>query len=87
MGCGSWQGCWGDCGRMGLDTVSCFLHPQAQAGPETCLEAQSQQPGAQLSPNPTPSPLETPPRWTPGPAASPTSTSLSSPGKGRPGPG
>uniref|UniRef100_A0A287DAT3 1-phosphatidylinositol 4,5-bisphosphate phosphodiesterase n=1 Tax=Ictidomys tridecemlineatus TaxID=43179 RepID=A0A287DAT3_ICTTR len=54
---------------------------EAQAGPETCQETQSQQPGAQPSSNPTPSPLETPPRWTPGPATSPTSTSLSSPGQ------
>lgn len=61
--------------------------PQAQAGPETSQETQSQQQGSQLTPNPTPSALDTSPRRPPGPTTSPTSPSLSSPGKGRPGPG
>jgi len=54
---------------------------EAQAGPETCQETQPQQLGSQLTPNPTPSPLDTSPRRPPGPATSPTSSSLSSPGQ------
>uniref|UniRef100_A0A4X1VAL4 1-phosphatidylinositol 4,5-bisphosphate phosphodiesterase n=1 Tax=Sus scrofa TaxID=9823 RepID=A0A4X1VAL4_PIG len=54
---------------------------EAQAGPETSQETQSQQPGSQLTPNPTPSPLDASPRRPPGPTTSPTSTSLSSPGQ------
>ncbi|XP_012520828.1 PREDICTED: 1-phosphatidylinositol 4,5-bisphosphate phosphodiesterase beta-3 isoform X2 [Propithecus coquereli] len=54
---------------------------EAQAGPETCQESQSQQLGSQLPLAPTPSPLDTSPRRPPGPAASPTSTSVSSPGQ------
>ncbi|XP_007462137.1 PREDICTED: 1-phosphatidylinositol 4,5-bisphosphate phosphodiesterase beta-3 isoform X2 [Lipotes vexillifer] len=54
---------------------------EAQAGPETSQETQSQQPGSQLTPNPTPSPLDTSPRRPPGPVTSSTSTSLSSPGQ------
>ncbi|MBV98978.1 1-phosphatidylinositol 4,5-bisphosphate phosphodiesterase beta-3, partial [Eschrichtius robustus] len=54
---------------------------EAQAGPETSQETQSQQPGSQLTPNPTPSPLDTSPRRPPGPVTCPTSTSLSSPGQ------
>ncbi|XP_022363023.1 1-phosphatidylinositol 4,5-bisphosphate phosphodiesterase beta-3 isoform X2 [Enhydra lutris kenyoni] len=54
---------------------------EAQASPETCQETPSQQLGSQLTPNPTPSPLDTSPRRPPGPATSPTSTSLSSPGQ------
>ncbi|XP_072826301.1 1-phosphatidylinositol 4,5-bisphosphate phosphodiesterase beta-3 isoform X1 [Vicugna pacos] len=52
---------------------------EAQAGPETCQETQSQQLGSQLTPNPTPSPLDVSPRRPPGPATSPTSASVSSP--------
>nr|KAF6438683.1 phospholipase C beta 3 [Molossus molossus] len=54
---------------------------EAQAGPETCQETQCQQQGSQLTPNPTPSPLDTSPRRPPGPVTSPTSPSLSSPGQ------
>ncbi|XP_024429950.2 1-phosphatidylinositol 4,5-bisphosphate phosphodiesterase beta-3 [Desmodus rotundus] len=54
---------------------------EAQAGPETCQETQSSQLGSQLTPNPTPSPLDTTPRRPPGPVTSPTSPSLSSPGQ------
>ncbi|TKC51155.1 hypothetical protein EI555_004221 [Monodon monoceros] len=54
---------------------------EAQAGLETSQETQSQQPGSQLTPNPTPSPLDASPRRAPGPITSPTSTSLSSPGQ------
>ncbi|XP_032345580.1 1-phosphatidylinositol 4,5-bisphosphate phosphodiesterase beta-3 isoform X2 [Camelus ferus] len=54
---------------------------EAQAGPETCQETQSQQLGSQLTPNPTPSPLDVSPRRPPGPATSPTSASVSSPGQ------
>ncbi|KAF6333957.1 phospholipase C beta 3 [Rhinolophus ferrumequinum] len=54
---------------------------EAQAGPETCQETQSQQLGSQPTPNPTPSPLDTSPRRPPGPVTSPTSPSLSSPGQ------
>ncbi|XP_059958997.1 1-phosphatidylinositol 4,5-bisphosphate phosphodiesterase beta-3 isoform X2 [Mesoplodon densirostris] len=54
---------------------------EAQAGPETSQETQSQQPGSQLTPNPTPSPLDASPRRPPGPITSPASTSLSSPGQ------
>uniref|UniRef100_A0A8C3YLT1 1-phosphatidylinositol 4,5-bisphosphate phosphodiesterase n=1 Tax=Catagonus wagneri TaxID=51154 RepID=A0A8C3YLT1_9CETA len=54
---------------------------EAQAGPETSQETQAQQLGSQLTPNPTPSPLDASPRRPPGPATSPTSTSLSSPGQ------
>ncbi|XP_060040741.1 1-phosphatidylinositol 4,5-bisphosphate phosphodiesterase beta-3 [Erinaceus europaeus] len=54
---------------------------EAQASPETCQESQGPQPGAQLPPNPTPSPLEASPRWPPGPVTSPTSPSISSPGQ------
>ncbi|KAF0882520.1 PLCB3 phosphodiesterase, partial [Crocuta crocuta] len=52
---------------------------EAQVGPETCQETPSQQPGAQLTPSPTPSTLDISPRRPPGPAASPTSPSLGSP--------
>nr|XP_044618338.1 1-phosphatidylinositol 4,5-bisphosphate phosphodiesterase beta-3-like [Equus asinus] len=55
--------------------------PQAQAGPETCQETQSQQLGSQLTPNPTPSTLDPSPRRPPGTVTSPTSPSLSSPGQ------
>ncbi|XP_016071865.1 PREDICTED: 1-phosphatidylinositol 4,5-bisphosphate phosphodiesterase beta-3 [Miniopterus natalensis] len=48
---------------------------------ETCQETQSQQQGSQLTPNPTPSSLDTSPRRPPGPVTSPTSPSLSSPGQ------
>lgn len=62
---------------------------QAQSGPETSQETQTQQLGCQLNPHPTPSPLDASPRRPPGPATSPTSSSISSsissPGKGRPG--
>ncbi|KAM5316887.1 1-phosphatidylinositol 4,5-bisphosphate phosphodiesterase beta-3 isoform 1-T2 [Glossophaga mutica] len=54
---------------------------EAQAGLETCQETQSPQLGSQLTPNPTPSPLDTTPRRPPGPVTSPTSPSLSSPGQ------
>ncbi|ELK24388.1 1-phosphatidylinositol-4,5-bisphosphate phosphodiesterase beta-3 [Myotis davidii] len=54
---------------------------EAQAGPETSQETQSPQQGSQLTPNPTPSPLDTSPRRPPGPTTSPTSPSLSSPGQ------
>lgn len=54
---------------------------EAQAGPETCQETQSQQLGSQPTPNPTPSPLDSSPRRPPGPVTSPTSPSLSSPGQ------
>ncbi|KAK2100247.1 1-phosphatidylinositol 4,5-bisphosphate phosphodiesterase beta-3 [Saguinus oedipus] len=54
---------------------------EAQAGHETCQDTQSQQMGSQLSPNPSPSPLDASPRRPPGPATSPTSASLSSPGQ------
>ncbi|ELK13395.1 1-phosphatidylinositol 4,5-bisphosphate phosphodiesterase beta-3 [Pteropus alecto] len=54
---------------------------EAQSGPETCQETQSQQLVSQLTPNPTPSPLDTSPRRPPGPTTSPTSPSLSSPGQ------
>ncbi|XP_073904477.1 1-phosphatidylinositol 4,5-bisphosphate phosphodiesterase beta-3 isoform X2 [Castor canadensis] len=54
---------------------------EAQVDPDTCQETQSQQPGSQLSTNPTPSPLDTSPRRPPGPATSPASTSLNSPGQ------
>uniref|UniRef100_A0A2K6V215 1-phosphatidylinositol 4,5-bisphosphate phosphodiesterase n=1 Tax=Saimiri boliviensis boliviensis TaxID=39432 RepID=A0A2K6V215_SAIBB len=54
---------------------------EAQAGHETCQDTQSQQLGSQLSPNPSPSPLDASPRRPPGPATSPTSASLSSPGQ------
>lgn len=54
---------------------------EAQASTETYQETQSQQPGSQVSSNPTPNPLEASPRWPPGPTTSPTSTSLSSPGQ------
>ncbi|XP_017747688.1 PREDICTED: 1-phosphatidylinositol 4,5-bisphosphate phosphodiesterase beta-3 [Rhinopithecus bieti] len=54
---------------------------EAQAGQEMCQDTQSQQLGSQLSPNPTPSPLDASPRRPPGPTTSPTSTSLSSPGQ------
>uniref|UniRef100_F6QQI2 1-phosphatidylinositol 4,5-bisphosphate phosphodiesterase n=1 Tax=Callithrix jacchus TaxID=9483 RepID=F6QQI2_CALJA len=54
---------------------------EAQAGYETCQDTQSQQLGSQLSPNPSPSPLDASPRRPPGPATSPTSASLSSPGQ------
>ncbi|XP_033271338.1 1-phosphatidylinositol 4,5-bisphosphate phosphodiesterase beta-3 isoform X2 [Orcinus orca] len=54
---------------------------EAQAGLETSQETQSQQPGSQLTPNPTPSPLDASPRRAPGPIPSSTSTSLSSPGQ------
>nr|XP_030689623.1 1-phosphatidylinositol 4,5-bisphosphate phosphodiesterase beta-3 isoform X2 [Globicephala melas] len=54
---------------------------EAQAGLETSQETQSQQPGSQLTPNPTPSPLDASPRRAPGPITSSTSTSLSSPGQ------
>ncbi|XP_039100798.1 1-phosphatidylinositol 4,5-bisphosphate phosphodiesterase beta-3 [Hyaena hyaena] len=56
---------------------------EAQVGPETCQETPSQQPGAQLTPSPTPSTLDISPRRPPGPAASPTSPSLGSPGQQR----
>ncbi|XP_066107981.1 1-phosphatidylinositol 4,5-bisphosphate phosphodiesterase beta-3 isoform X3 [Saccopteryx bilineata] len=52
---------------------------QAQAGPENCQEIQSQQLGPQMTPNPTPSPLDTSPRRHQGPVPSPASPSLSSP--------
>uniref|UniRef100_A0A667H8X9 1-phosphatidylinositol 4,5-bisphosphate phosphodiesterase n=1 Tax=Lynx canadensis TaxID=61383 RepID=A0A667H8X9_LYNCA len=51
---------------------------EAQVGPETCQETPSQQP---VTPNPTPSTLDISPRRPPGPATSPTSPSLSSPGQ------
>jgi phosphatidylinositol phospholipase C beta len=54
---------------------------EAQVDPDTCQETQSQQPGSQLSTNPTPSPLDTSPHRPPGPATSPASTSLNSPGQ------
>uniref|UniRef100_A0A8C6FY29 1-phosphatidylinositol 4,5-bisphosphate phosphodiesterase n=1 Tax=Moschus moschiferus TaxID=68415 RepID=A0A8C6FY29_MOSMO len=54
---------------------------EAQAGPETSQETQSQQLGYQLNPHPTPSPLDASPRRPPGPATSPTSSSISSPGQ------
>ncbi|XP_066107979.1 1-phosphatidylinositol 4,5-bisphosphate phosphodiesterase beta-3 isoform X1 [Saccopteryx bilineata] len=54
---------------------------QAQAGPENCQEIQSQQLGPQMTPNPTPSPLDTSPRRHQGPVPSPASPSLSSPGQ------
>ncbi|KAM6158904.1 1-phosphatidylinositol 4,5-bisphosphate phosphodiesterase beta-3 [Rhynchocyon petersi] len=55
---------------------------EAQAGPETSQEPQSQQLGTQVSPNPTSSSLDTSsPQRLPGPATSPTSPSLSSPGQ------
>lgn len=54
---------------------------EAQAGPETSQETQSQQQGSQLTPNPAPSPLDTSPRRPPGPTTSPTSPSISSPGQ------
>lgn len=54
---------------------------EAQASTETYQETQSQQPGSQFLPNPTPNPLDASPRWPPGPTTSPTSTSLSSPGQ------
>ncbi|XP_076971970.1 1-phosphatidylinositol 4,5-bisphosphate phosphodiesterase beta-3 [Tamandua tetradactyla] len=54
---------------------------EAQTGPDTSQEAQPQQPGSQLSPNPTPSPLDTSPRRPPGSSTSSTSPSLSSPGQ------
>lgn len=84
-------------GQKGLERIgfllgeigkSILLSPlQAQAGPETCQETQSQQLGSQLTTNPTPSPMDTSPRRPPGPVTSPTSPSLSSPGKRQPGPG
>uniref|UniRef100_A0A673VJA1 1-phosphatidylinositol 4,5-bisphosphate phosphodiesterase n=1 Tax=Suricata suricatta TaxID=37032 RepID=A0A673VJA1_SURSU len=54
---------------------------EAQAGPETCQETPSQQPGAQVTPSPTPSTLDISPRRPPGPPVSPTSPSLGSPGQ------
>ncbi|KAM8814322.1 1-phosphatidylinositol 4,5-bisphosphate phosphodiesterase beta-3 isoform 2-T2 [Rhynchonycteris naso] len=54
---------------------------EAQAGPETCQETHSQQLGPQMTPNPTPSPLDTSPHRYQGPAPTPTSPSLSSPGQ------
>uniref|UniRef100_A0A8C5V9Y5 1-phosphatidylinositol 4,5-bisphosphate phosphodiesterase n=1 Tax=Microcebus murinus TaxID=30608 RepID=A0A8C5V9Y5_MICMU len=54
---------------------------EAQAGPETCQESQSQQLGSQLPLAPTPSPLDTSPRRPLGSTTSPTSTSVSSPGQ------
>ncbi|KAF5920310.1 hypothetical protein HPG69_017878, partial [Diceros bicornis minor] len=54
---------------------------EAQAGPETCQETQSQQLGSQLTPNPTPGPVDASPRRPPGPVTSPTSPSLGSPGQ------
>uniref|UniRef100_A0A8C6R0J2 1-phosphatidylinositol 4,5-bisphosphate phosphodiesterase n=1 Tax=Nannospalax galili TaxID=1026970 RepID=A0A8C6R0J2_NANGA len=57
---------------------------EAQASTETCQETQSQQLGSQPPPNPTPNSLDASPRRPPGPATSPTSTSLSSPGKEQP---
>ncbi|XP_037694072.1 1-phosphatidylinositol 4,5-bisphosphate phosphodiesterase beta-3 isoform X2 [Choloepus didactylus] len=54
---------------------------EAQAGPETSQEAQSQHLGSQLSPSPTPSPLDTSPRRPLGPTPSSSSPSLSSPGQ------
>ncbi|XP_066107980.1 1-phosphatidylinositol 4,5-bisphosphate phosphodiesterase beta-3 isoform X2 [Saccopteryx bilineata] len=54
---------------------------EAQAGPENCQEIQSQQLGPQMTPNPTPSPLDTSPRRHQGPVPSPASPSLSSPGQ------
>ncbi|XP_042814443.1 1-phosphatidylinositol 4,5-bisphosphate phosphodiesterase beta-3 isoform X1 [Panthera tigris] len=51
---------------------------EAQVGPETCQETPSQQP---VTPNPTPSTLDISPRRPPGPATSPSSPSLSSPGQ------
>uniref|UniRef100_A0A452T507 1-phosphatidylinositol 4,5-bisphosphate phosphodiesterase n=1 Tax=Ursus maritimus TaxID=29073 RepID=A0A452T507_URSMA len=86
---GSRPGALGSPGRLEPAFLgkSLLLSPrQAQAGPETCQETQSQQLGSQLTPNPTPSPRGTSPRRPPGPVTSPTSPSLSSPGKGRPGP-
>lgn len=75
-------------GENRISGKSILLSPlQAQAGPETCQETQSQQLGSQLTTNPTPSPLDTSPRRPPGPVTSPASPSLSSPGKGQPGPG
>uniref|UniRef100_A0A8D1MAB9 1-phosphatidylinositol 4,5-bisphosphate phosphodiesterase n=1 Tax=Sus scrofa TaxID=9823 RepID=A0A8D1MAB9_PIG len=57
---------------------------EAQAGPETSQETQSQQPGSQLTPNPTPSPLDPPPagpRAPPPPLPAPPSPGLCSPGQ------
>ncbi|XP_057584311.1 1-phosphatidylinositol 4,5-bisphosphate phosphodiesterase beta-3 isoform X1 [Hippopotamus amphibius kiboko] len=54
---------------------------EAQAGPETSQETQSQQPGSQLTPNPTPSPLDASLRRPPGPTTSPSSSSIGSPGQ------
>ncbi|XP_070216273.1 1-phosphatidylinositol 4,5-bisphosphate phosphodiesterase beta-3 isoform X2 [Bos mutus] len=51
---------------------------EAQSGPETSQETQTQQLGCQLNPHPTPSPLDASPRRPPGPATSPTSSSISS---------
>lgn len=90
-------GALGSPGRLGrtkgsvdnsISGKNILLSPlQAQAGPETCQETQSQQLGSQPTPNPTPSPLDSSPRRPPGPVTSPTSPSLSSPGKGPPGKG
>uniref|UniRef100_A0A8D1BN92 1-phosphatidylinositol 4,5-bisphosphate phosphodiesterase n=1 Tax=Sus scrofa TaxID=9823 RepID=A0A8D1BN92_PIG len=56
---------------------------EAQAGPETSQETQSQQPGSQLTPNPTPSPLDASPgpRAPPPPPPAPPSPGLCSPGQ------
>lgn len=54
---------------------------EAQASPENCQENSCPQPVAQTPTNPTLSPLDTSPRWPPGPTTSPTSPSLSSPGQ------
>ncbi|XP_040826872.1 1-phosphatidylinositol 4,5-bisphosphate phosphodiesterase beta-3 isoform X2 [Ochotona curzoniae] len=54
---------------------------ESEAGPDTIQEAPCQPPGCQLTPNPTPSSLESSPRRPVGPITSPTSTSLSSPGQ------
>uniref|UniRef100_A0A8D1UZY2 1-phosphatidylinositol 4,5-bisphosphate phosphodiesterase n=1 Tax=Sus scrofa TaxID=9823 RepID=A0A8D1UZY2_PIG len=57
---------------------------EAQAGPETSQETQSQQPGSQLTPNPTPSPLDASPagpRAPPPPLPAPPSPGLCSPGQ------
>ncbi|XP_010836292.1 PREDICTED: 1-phosphatidylinositol 4,5-bisphosphate phosphodiesterase beta-3 isoform X2 [Bison bison bison] len=51
---------------------------EAQSGPETSQETQTQQLGCQLNPHPTPSLLDASPRRPPGPATSPTSSSISS---------